>query len=297
MRTTKNTVGLATCGYLAAALVLTLLLPTDAAWATGSGGALLRAEREVLGTAATGSWHGIGVGEMRAFDQIGGDGLDEPRPEIGGSGGTDRDPGDDGASSATMGEKAKVGALSALLPGAGQFVNGQRSKAYLMAGIEVGIWTAYFVFDKQGDNRMDSSHEWAALYAGTSGSHDDRYWQGLGKYMDSDAYNDFLLWEARANQEPFPTLVTGSDTWQWVNVDRRTGYQKLRADGNSAYDRRDFMILFAVVNRAVSVVDAVLGAGSKPGVLDAEVLGMNLEVKMLPSWRDPGAQCALSRSF
>ena len=84
-------------------------------------------------------------------------------------------------------------------------------------------------------------------------------------------------------------LVGGSDTWQWVNEDRRTSYGKLRADGNAAYDRRDFMILFAVINRAVSVVDAVIGAGGDDGVLETEVLGLNLEMQMLPSFTDPGA--------
>ena len=60
------------------------------------------------------------------------------------------------------------------------------------------------------------------------------------------------------------------------------------------------MILFAVLNRAVSVVDAVIGAGGaegSDGVLETEVMGLNLEMEILPSFRDPGARWVVSRSF
>lgn len=264
------------------------------ALADGSTDALLRAELEIMG--ATGAAPRSADPAPRAFDQIGGEGLDDPPDEIGGSGGDAPEQRPDGGPS-NLGTKVKAGTLSALLPGAGQYYNDQRTKAYVMAGVEVGIWTAFFVFDTQGDNRMESSREWAAIYAGTRGEHDDRWWQAVGKYMDSDAYSIDQAREARALGESLPPPLTGSDTWQWVNEDRRTSYQKLRADGNSAYDRRDFMILFAVINRAISVVDAVIGAGGEPGKLETEVLGMGVELRMQPSWRDPGARCALTRTF
>lgn len=255
----------------------------------------LRHETAVLGAPLTGSLRSVDLAAYLAYGQIGGEGL-EKRNEIGAA--TARpEKQDTPAGRADTGRKIKAGALSALFPGAGQFYNGRKGKAYLMGGIEVAIWTAYFVFDTQGDNRLDSSIEYAGIYAGTGGTHPDSYWQGVGRYMDSDAYYEALLREARALGEPTPSPLADSDTWQWVNEDRRTGFATLRADANSAYDRRDFMILFAVVNRAVSVVDAVLGAGQPDGTLEAEVLGLNLGVEMLPSLRNPGAQCVVSRRF
>ena len=196
-----------------------------------------------------------------------------------------------------LGPKIKAGALSAVLPGAGQFYNGQKQKAYLMGGVEVAIWTAYFVFDTQGDNRMDTAREFAGIYAGTEGDHAENYWQSVGRYLDSDAYNDARRREARALQEDPSGLIGEDDAWQWVNEDRLDGYRTLRADGNGAYDRRDFMILFAVVNRAVSVVDAVLGAGRDEPGLQARLLGLDLQVEVDPSFLHPGARCALARRF
>ncbi len=258
--------------------------PAQAQNPGSSGDAFLRSEYLVLG-ARTGL----------AFDQLGNDGLSD---EFGGGAAAEEEEEKEKVEGPShTGDKVKAGLLSAVLPGAGQFYNGQKSKAYIMVGIEAAIWTAYFVFDAQGDARMESSREWSAIYAGTSGDHQNSYWQNVGHYMDSDVYNESRLREARALREPPSGLVGGTDAWQWVNEDRKDGYSKLRADGNSAYDRRDFMILFAVVNRAVSVVDAVLNAGQDDGILEKEVLGMNVGLEMLPSFTDPGARWVVSRSF
>lgn len=279
----------------AVAVALALVLSGTAA--AGGDPGFLRTEREVTGRSLSGSWRNLDLGGTRAWQQIGGQGLDRRPPEVGGGGAVDR-PGevqDDGPS--LSGAKIKAGALSLLLPGAGQWYNGDRGKAYVMAGVEVGIWTAFFVFDRQGDNRMETSREYAGIYAGAAGGHPESWWQAVGKYLDSDQYADFLRREARATGEPLPPPLPESDTWQWVNGDRKYEYQLLRADANNAYERRDFMILFAVVNRAVAVYDAVKGAGGKPGTLETEVLGLDLNLGVVPSWRDPGARCTFARSF
>jgi Family of unknown function (DUF5683) len=265
-----------------------------------SNSGFLKTEMAVTGVSPSVLWHGAGAAAGLALDQIGGDGVSQPDEFGGGTAKSDHenemeDDGDEGPSN--LGRKVKAGLFSAILPGAGQFYNDQRKKAYIMVGAEAAIWTAYFVFDTQGDNRMESAAEYAGIYAGTSGDHENSYWQNVGKYLDSDEYDDARRREARALQEEFGGPTSAADSWLWVNDDRQYEYRKLRSSGNSAYDRRDFMILFAVINRAISVVDAVIGAGSTPGALETEVLGMKLEMEMLPSWRDPGAQCVISRRF
>jgi len=283
------------------ALILTFLGLAIFVWApvaraetrpTG-GDSFLRHEYLVLRGGASGSWRNLQIRTGTAFGQIGDDGLGD---EFGG-GASQKEEEDKVKGPSHTGDKVKAGFLSALVPGVGQFYNHQNKKGYIMIGVEAGIWITYFVFDAQGDARMDSAQEWAGIYAGTSGDHENSYWQNVGHYMDSDAYNESRLREARALQEPVTGLIGGSDAWQWVNEDRKDGYSSLRADGNSAYDRRDFMILFAVVNRVVSVVDAVLNAGHDDSVLETEVLGMNLGLEVLPSWKDPGARWVMSRSF
>ena len=279
---------------LAAVLAAVSWGPGARAEGTGAaGGSFLRDEFLVRGTEASGAWRNLEAVSALAFDQIGGGGLGD---EFGSGAASPKDE-DQEQGPSDLGTKVKAGLLSAVLPGAGQFYNGQKSKAYVMVGVEAAIWTTYFVFDAQGDARMKSSREWAGIYAGTSGTHGNSYWQNVGHYADSDAYNESRLREARALRETVSGLVSDADAWQWVNRDRQIGYAKLRADGNSAYDRRDFMILFAVVNRAVSVVDAVLNAGGGDTMLATEVLGMNMELELSPSFHDPGARWVVSRSF
>lgn len=279
------------CPAVLALAVLTAV--AGAAAAQESAGGFLASERAVLGGEANGGWRSalFGASALGVGDGLGGIadefGTGRRKEAASAEPGGPRD----------LGRKVKAGALSALLPGAGQYYNGKHGRAYLMAGIEAGIWTAWFVFDHQGDGRMESSREWAGIYAGTGGSHPDSYWQSVGQYMDSDAYNDARYREARALQENVSGLVGPEAAWQWVNEDRRYGYALLRSKGNSAYDRRDFMILFAVLNRAVSVFDAVVGAGHVGDVAQASVLGLDVELQLRPALTDPVARCVVSRSF
>ena len=83
-----------------------------------------------------------------------------------------------------------------------------------------------------------------------------------------------------------------------MNRDRQNGYRMLYEDADDTYTKRDYMILFAIVNRVVSIVDAVVGAGGdKPGTLNTDVMGMNFGVEVSPDWQNPGASAAFSRSF
>ena len=272
-----------------------LAIPATAeqARAQAADAGFLATEQAVLGGEAAASWRAVLFGGAGI---AAGGGIGGVADEFG-TGGRVDDPTEDVGPPRHLGRKLKAGALSALLPGAGQYYNGQRGRAFLMAGVEAGIWTAWIVFDRQGDSRMDSAREWAGIYAGTDGAHPESYWQSVGRYMDSDAYNDARYREARALQESVSGLVGPDDAWQWVNQDRRYGYALLRSKGNSAYDRRDFMILFAVLNRAVSVFDAVVGAGRVAEAAHASVLGLDVELQLHPALTDPVARCVVSRGF
>jgi len=284
-------------GLLRWGLPLALVFLGATAAAAGGAGSrdFTATEYRVLGGGLSSDWHRVdhlfGLGKV----QIGGEDRPRTSPEFGVARPDDEKRGHEGPS--RLGDQVKAGALSALLPGAGQFYNGQKSKAYLMGGIEASIWTMYFVFDAEGNNRRRASEQWAGIYAGTRGGHNDRYWQDVGHFRNSDDFNESVLREARTVGENPSGLIGAADAWQWANEDRRFGYSRLRASGNKAYDHRNFMILFAVLNRAVSVVDAVIGAGSDDQPLAAEVLGMQVELRLSSSLLNPGAGCVVSRRF
>jgi len=235
---------------------------------------LLDAEVGALGAKASVTWRAA---------QIGGSSVGGVRPL------------EDDGGPRDMGRKLKAGLLSLILPGAGQYYNGDRRKAMYFVGAEAAVWAGYLAFDHQGSGYEDDSRDYAGVYAGVSGGHDDEYWRAVGRYMDSDAYNEFLLREARLEEAPPPPLIAGDDAWQWRNQDYRRYYQELRADANRAYDRRDFMTVFAIVNRAVSVYDAVRNAGKD--MLSTEIAGFQVKLDIDSSLRNPGTGCVFSRTF
>ncbi len=235
---------------------------------------LLQAEQAVFGAGASATWRGT---------QIGGTGI----------GGVRRAPGEEG--SGNLGRQVKAGLLSLLLPGAGQYYNGDAQKAYIFAGAEAAVWATYLTFHLQGNSRTDTYQEYAGIYAGTQGEHADAYWRAVGRYMDSDAYNEAVLREARAYGQQPGGLVSPEAAWQWRNTDHLRAYQQLRADANRSYDRRNFMTLFAVVNRVAAVYDAV--RSSVDDKMNLNVLGLRIEMDVSPSLHNPRGTCVVSRRF
>jgi len=137
----------------------------------------LAVESSVFGPAASTTWRGV-----RASDQ-----------ELGG---VAREAGEGGRGD--TGRKVKAGLLSLILPGAGQFYNGDQQKAYIFAGVEAAVWASYLTFDVMGDHRAEDYREYAGIYADAGPSGSDQYWRAVGRYMDSDAYNESILREARS---------------------------------------------------------------------------------------------------
>jgi len=112
--------------------------------------------------------------------------------------------------------------------------------------------------------------------------------------MDSDAYNTDLRMQARAEGREPDGLVGPDAAWQWRNARYQENYKSLRADANRAYDRRDFTVLFAIVNRVVAVFDAVRSA-RRPHL--ASVAGLSVDLQPTGGWSRPGTRCVISGRF
>jgi TM2 domain-containing membrane protein YozV len=200
-----------------------------------------------------------------------------------------------------LGRRLKAGALSLAVPGAGQFYNGDRGKALVMVGVEAAIWGTYLGFHHHAGNLSDDYRNWAGTYAGTSGDQPDNYWQSVGRFQDSDAWYESQLRQARAFGEDPPPPPSATQQWQWRSNEFRVQYQDLRADANRAYDRRDKMLLFALLSRAVSVFDAVRNGGQREAdpaaTTGTRLLGADVALEVSPIWSQPAARATASWSF
>lgn len=256
---------------MTAAAAACLCLATSVA--AGPAGDLLAAEHAALGDRASSLWKAQDIGGS----------------DIGGLQGTES------GGPRNVGRKLTAGFLSLLVPGAGQLYNGDRGKALIFAGAEAAVWTSYLVFHFQAEGLTGDYRDYAGIFAGTSGEHTEPYWRAVGRYMDSDDYNVYLKKVARAEQVDATGLIEGDDVWFWRNERYLTNYQILRADANRAYDRRDFTVLFALINRAISVYDAVRGAGSSGHMLEVAGLGFDVEPRRVIGQR--GTACVFTRQF
>jgi len=237
------------------------------------GDSLLAVEQSVLGDGASSLWRN---------QDIGGSDVGGLRVE------RDRGP-------RNLGHKLKAGALSLLLPGLGQLSNGDRGKALAFGGAEAAVWLTYGVLDNMASGASDDYREYAGIYAGISGDHTERYWRAAGRFMHSDAYNVSLMMEARAEGLDVSGLIEGDDTWFWRNAEHQSNYQLLRADANRAYDRRDFTVVFAIINRAIAAYDAVRSAGDSRHMIEVAGLGVDLESTRVGG--KAGTACVFSMRF
>lgn len=193
-----------------------------------------------------------------------------------------------------LGRRLKAGFMSLVLPGLGQLYNGDRHKAKLFGGAEAAVWASWFVLDDMAGNADADFMEYAGLFAGTSGDHPEAYWRAVGRNMSSDDYNIGRIREARASLEEVSGLFEGTDAWFWRSEEYMLNYQTMRADANRAYQRRDFVILLAVVNRAVAFYDAVRSGGGEHLV---QVGSVGLDVGQRQVFGRTSTACFVSGTF
>ncbi len=162
--------------------------------------------------------------------------------------------------SPASGEKSifRAGLYSLVVPGWGQYYNDSRTKAKLFFAAEALTWIAFASFRTYGNWKKDDYILFGNSRAGAQlDDKNDGFLTLLEQYDDLEQYNSLgLLLDAQASYIP----DTPANHWDWQSTEDRVTYTILRRDARSAYKRADWMIVLAVVNRVVSVVDAVRGA-------------------------------------
>jgi hypothetical protein len=152
----------------------------------------------------------------------------------------------------------KVGLLSALVPGWGQHYNGRPQKARYFFAAEALTWIGFAAFHTYGDWRRDDYIRFAAERANARlEGKDDDFADLIGFYEDIDQYN--TLGRAYDPERPF-LADTPDNHWRWQTESDRRDYRDIKNRSRESYRRSEFMIGVAVLNRIVSVIDAVRDA-------------------------------------
>jgi hypothetical protein len=205
--------------------------------------------------------------------------------------------------------RVKALALSALLPGAGQYYAGKKGRANFFFLAESAIWTSFVVFEVQGYLRKGNYRDYAELMTGVdTEDKSDEFLRIIGQYMQSDpgpgSYNESIRREARAlypddreRQEQYllENGYFGDDAWQWQSEEDQARYRDLRKKSQLSFRRATYMLGLAIANRILSAMDA---ARSVSGSAEAprEPLGLRFEMRPDPEFPSDVVWC-LSKSF
>jgi len=181
--------------------------------------------------------------------------------------------------------RGKTILLSALVPGLGQLVRGERTYGSLFMLGEVASWTSFAVFRVQGNLREDRYIEFAERFAGVeeANGQSDAYYGHLASYDRSgepggpDSYNEVEVRQV-ARDELYPGdpaaqeayirehSIGGAQAWDWESDTRRREYTAIRIASETAYHRSVYAVGGLVAGRILSLMHAIwLTAGESEG--------------------------------
>lgn len=170
----------------------------------------------------------------------------------------------------TAASQANKGALfrSALLPGWGQHHMGYGTRGNVFLGLEIATWTGFGFSYLEGVLKRDDYRSMAMEEAGISArGRDHGFLEDLGDFNSSEEYNDYIRRLARYYYPDDPDRQReyyedharyGSDGWLWSSEAARLAYANMYRDSRQWFRRSVYVAAFALVNRAVSAIDAAL---------------------------------------
>jgi hypothetical protein len=150
--------------------------------------------------------------------------------------------------------------LSALLPGLGQYWDGQRGWAYGFFAAEVATWATYAGFRIQQGGREDRYIDFAQRWGGVA----DAKGQSATYYVDLGKYDSFNEYEVIAVRGEEGELYTADQHWSWPTTERRRRYRDLHSAAEDSGQNAELMFAVALLNRALSVVHAARSISNEP---------------------------------
>jgi hypothetical protein len=150
---------------------------------------------------------------------------------------------------------AKAIALSALIPGAGEYYVGNKSKAKYFFAADVLTWLGFFAYRTYGNWKQDDMIKFASDRSGASlEGKSEEFEDWVGFYDDIDDFN-------QAGRETDPDrdflVDTPANHWRWASSTDRETYVDIKGDYRMYHRNANFMLGVALINRIISVVDAV----------------------------------------
>ncbi len=143
---------------------------------------------------------------------------------------------------------------SALLPGMGELYAGDYSTGKYFTIAEATFWVTYFGISTYANWERDNFKAYAKTKAGVKGdSYDDDYYATVSNYSDIEQYNNEMLLQRR-----FEYLYdVSTHYWKWESTTDRRAYRSMWVASQTAKNNLRFVVGALVLNRVVSIINAV----------------------------------------
>jgi hypothetical protein len=190
----------------------------------------------------------------------------------------------------------KAAFLSLLLPGAGEIYAGSQTKGKIFLSVEASFWAGFFGFHTYGSWLKRDYKIYAASHAGVnlSGKSDD-FFDDLAFYYSRDEYNQFALLYHREDVKPYPENDFWN--WEWNSSNSKSYYRDLKNRSKTAYRKALYMVGLSVVNRIVSVIDAMRTVRNYNRRRSLEISKVKFDLKLTPFGHDPKMMVYLTRTW
>lgn len=153
---------------------------------------------------------------------------------------------------------AKSALYSALLPGLGEYKMGHKTKGKVFFAAEAVGWLGFAAYRIYGNWKEDDMIEFAYENAGAQlEGKDDTFEDMVGFYYSREEYNS--LGRVSDPERPYYPDDPNYD-WQWVTSADQASYRDLKNKSRDAFKKSDLVLTLLILNRVVSVIDAVRDA-------------------------------------
>lgn len=158
---------------------------------------------------------------------------------------------------------------SALIPGWGELVQGDRS-GYALLAMEILLWGTRFYFLEEEKLQSKTAYNFAIRYAhiDPSGNYDDDFLYHMSRYnsygFDAGGYNANILIQAESIIDPQARLefiqnniYDDDHYWYWDDRDKRNEYGILRKDAAHFTDYAKTVGGVIIANHILSAINAL----------------------------------------
>lgn len=205
-------------------------------------------------------------------------------------------PGEFGVKKKGLKSKTKAALLSFILPGAGEIYGGSKTKGKIFIFSEASLWVGFFAFRAYAAWLKNDYKVYAASHAKVDlEGKSDNFFDQLAFYDSRDQYNQFAPLYYRGEKQPYP--ADDFWNWEWDSRDSRDYYRNLKNRSKSASRRALYMVGFSIVNRIVSVVDAMKTVRSYNRKKSLEFSDLRFDLKANPLGHNPRIMVYVSRKW